>query len=55
MKKALSPDQEKFLCLQYISGKTMRELTIEWKIAIGTVHSILKRNGIKPERMKPIK
>jgi len=46
MKKVLSQDQEKFLCFQYIDGKSMQKLASEWDIAVGTVFSILKRHGV---------
>lgn len=44
--KRLSEDQERFLCFQYIGGKTIPELAKEWNIAIGTVFKILRRHHI---------
>jgi len=44
--KKLSEDQKKFLCLQRIEGKKIRELAKEWGIGVGTVHKILKKKGI---------
>lgn len=45
--RKLSEDQKKFLCFQYINGKTIEDLSKEWDVALGTVHNILRQHGIK--------
>ena len=51
-KNLLSPNQEAFLCYQYITGSTIQQLAKEWDIAVGTVFNILQRNGVKAKNYK---